>query len=144
MAGAVAAALAAAGGQGQRLLRGCVSATVRPPRFSEAQGPVGVGGARCSTGWGVRLWMRARYAAAVYKLVRMSHKLVLPHQRWRQLSFLVQKLLATPWKVDVDWRPPVDMHLACRRLQFVDQEWVLCDEGPSPPQPADVPFPRFL
>ena len=65
-------------------------------------------------------------------------------QRWRQLSFLVQKLLATPWKVDVDWRPPVDMHLACRRLQFVDQEWVLCDEGPSPPQPADVPFPRFL
>ena len=39
---------------------------------------------------------------------------------------------------------PVDMHLACRRLQFVDQEWVLCEEGPSPPQPADVPFPRFL
>ena len=44
-------------------------------------GGLGVGGARCSTRWGVRLWMRARYAAAVYKWVRMSQMLVLPHLR---------------------------------------------------------------
>ena len=69
MAAAVAAALAAAGGQGQRLLRGCVSAKVRPPRFSGAQGLVVWARFRfqfrvwARQGWGAWGWRRSLFDA---------------------------------------------------------------------------------
>ena len=125
MAAAVAAALAAAGGQGQRLLRGCGGATVRPPRFSGAQGLVVWARFRfqfrvwARQGWGAWGWRRSLFDAVGCTIVdacqvcRRSVQMgahvadvgAPAPQRWRQLSFLVQKLLATPWKVDVDWRP---------------------------------------
>ena len=163
MAAAVAAALAAAGGQGQRLLRGCVSAKVRPPRFSGAQGLVVWARFRfqfrvwARQGWGAWGWRRSLFDAVGCTIVDACQVC----RRSVQMGAHVAEVGAPAPEVEaavlsgseaagdaMEGRcrlaAPVDMHLACRRLQFVDQEWVLCEEGPSPPQPADVPFPRFL